>query len=229
MSDRFDELLGKVLSEESAVEPRAGLERRVMARVGERSAAASRRWMFAAWAGGLAVVAVVLVVLLPGRPVVRAVRHDGLAVSNPAAASLGHGLPSGAKASSRSMMYGILRPRSGQASEAVPLSKTGRSPDDVSRGVSAERAAAPRRSGASGKQVVQAEEAALPKLDVFPSPAPVDVFPGPVADERQDAAAELSSPKAAEALLALQKEQKEPIQVAAIQIAPLEPDAGRNR
>jgi len=215
MSDRFEELLGKVLSEESAVEPRAGLERRVMARVGERSAAASRWWMFAAWAGGLVVAAVVLVALLPGRPKARAVGHVGLAAGNPAAASLGHGLPSGAKASSRSMMYGILRPRSGQASESVPLSKTGLSSDGVSRGVSAERAAAPRRSGASGKQVVQAEEAALPKLDVFPSPVGLG-------EHDRAVAALVSSPKALAELVSLKQEQEEPVRVAAIRIAPLQ-------
>jgi len=204
MSDRFEELLDKVLREENAVEPRAGLERRVMARVGERSAAASRRWMFTAWAGGLGVAAVVLVVLLPGRPKARVVGHDGLAVSNPAAASLGHGLPSGAKALPAPTIYGTA--------EAVPLSKAGSRPG-AARRVSAEMGATSRWAEASRKHAVE-DEAALPKLDVFPSPV--------VTEEDRATAAALRLTEAAEAMASLQKEQREPIRIAAIEIAPLQ-------
>lgn len=207
----FDALLDGVLSEDAAAEPREGFEARVMAQVGAASPAASRRWMFAAWAGGLAVaaVAVVLVVLLPGRHELRTVRHDGLA------ASVGSKLPSGAKAPSASTTDGILRLRSGQASEAVPLSKTRPRSGGTARRVNTEITVA----------AAAHEETRLPKLDVFPSPAPTDVFPTPVANnEGRDAAAALSSPKAAEALLELQKEQEGPIQVAAIVIAPLNPE-----
>jgi len=96
----------------------------------------------------------------------------------------------------------------------VPLSKASPSPDAVSPGARAERAAASRRSGASGKQAVQAEEAALPKLDVFPSPV--------VTEEDRATAAALRLTEAAEAMASLQKEQREPIRIAAIEIAPLQ-------
>lgn len=63
----------------------------------------------------------------------------------------------------------------------------------------------------------------LPKLNVFPSPAPVDMFPRPVkANEGEGQLAELRSKKVAEALAALHQEQDEPIQIAAIEIAPLQ-------
>lgn len=116
MSDRFDVLLSKVLHEENTVEPLAGLEERVMARVREASAPASRWSMLAVWVGGLGVAAVVaLVVFSPGRLGMQAVGHAGLAASNPAALSVERGLPSGAKAPPTLAIYG--------AAKAVPLSK----------------------------------------------------------------------------------------------------------
>lgn len=63
----------------------------------------------------------------------------------------------------------------------------------------------------------------LPKLDIFPSPAPVDMFPRPVkASEGEHQLAELRSKKVAEALVALHQEQNEPIQIAAIEITPIQ-------
>ena len=210
MSDRFDELLDKVLREESAVEPLAGLEERVMARVGEASVPVARRWMFAAWAGGLGVAAAViaLVVLLPERHQVRPVHHAGLA-----AGVVGE-VPSGAKENAEEWSGSGEVPSAAKAA----FSNDGLSTRLKSRPFKANARAELRRAS-----VALDEEARLPKLDVFPSPAPADVFPTPVV-EGQEAAAVSISPKAAEALLALQKEQAGPIQVAAIVIAPLNPE-----
>ena len=65
---------------------------------------------------------------------------------------------------------------------------------------------------ASRKHAVE-DEAALPKLDVFPSPV--------VTEEDRATAAALRLTEAAEAMASLQKEQREPIRIAAIEIAPL--------
>jgi hypothetical protein len=69
------------------------------------------------------------------------------------------------------------------------------------------------------------EVESLPKLDVFPTPAEVDMFPKVVqanGGDRQLVA--LTSKKVADALAALQHEQNEPIRIAAIEIAPLQTD-----
>jgi hypothetical protein len=79
------------------------------------------------------------------------------------------------------------------------------------------------------KRVVDEAES-LPKLDVFPTPAEVDMFPQPVkANEGRRQLAELKSKKVGEALTALQQEQSEPIRIAAIEIAPLQTDGNSQR
>lgn len=71
--------------------------------------------------------------------------------------------------------------------------------------------------------IVASVDKPLPKLDVFPSPAPEDIFPRPVkASEGEHQLAELRSKKVGEALAILRQEQNEPIQIAAIKIAPLQ-------
>ena len=81
----------------------------------------------------------------------------------------------------------------------------------------------PRGSVRPENAIVARVDKTLPKLDVFPSPAPVDMFPRPVtADEGERQLTELRSKKVVEALAALHQEQNEPLQIAAIEIAPLQ-------
>jgi hypothetical protein len=72
-------------------------------------------------------------------------------------------------------------------------------------------------------EIVARVNKALPKLEVFPSPAPEDIFPQPVkANEEERQLSEVTSKKVGEALAALRQEQSEPLQIAAIKIAPLQ-------
>jgi hypothetical protein len=192
VSDRFDELLDKVLREESAVEPLAGLEQRVLARVSEAAVGASRRWrMLVAGGLGVAAAVVALIVLLPrAKP-----------VTTPGTAVL----------SSQPVVH------SSDQTGSLSLNA-----------VKAPRVERVHRVEIGRISAAQDEKAALPKLDVFPSPAPVDVFPRPVGGsggEDKLAAAAMKSEKVGAALMDLQKAQDEPVRVAAIQIAPLEADA----
>jgi hypothetical protein len=92
--------------------------------------------------------------------------------------------------------------------------------------------AQPRISVRPGSKGVVDEAKFLPKLDSFPTPAKLDIFPRPMkANEGNRQLAALRSEKVAEAFMTLQHEQNEPISIAAIEIAPLQPDvnSGRDR
>lgn len=70
----------------------------------------------------------------------------------------------------------------------------------------------------------------LPKLEVFPAPAAVDMFPQPVKRNEADRQlAALRSKKVVAALVALHQEQNEPIQIAAIKIVPIQIDKAEGR
>ena len=196
----FDALLDGVLRKDAGAEPRDGFEARMLAQVGAASGAVSRWWMFAVWAGGLTVAAgmVALILLLPGRHEVRTVPHDGLA------ASVEGQLPSGAGAPSAGAVYGTRSASLRAGSEAVPLSKTGSQSGGTARRVNKEMTVA----------AAAHEEVSLPKLETFPSPV--------VTEEDQATVVALRSPDAAKAMVSLQQEQKEPIRIAAIEIAPLQ-------
>lgn len=79
-----------------------------------------------------------------------------------------------------------------------------------------------------GKGVANEAES-LPKLDVFPTPGEVDMFPRPVKANEGDRQLAMRSKKVVEALAALQQEQSEPIRIAAIEIAPLQSDGNTER
>lgn len=173
----FDELLDGVLQEDAAAQPRAGLEGRVMARIGTRRPGRNR---FALWAGslGCAAIAVVVIVISPR--------------TKPAS------MPAPANMAARAIegYAGLSNSDSRMNLHASP---------QVER---------PRRT--------HRQKAALLKRDVLPSPGPVGEFPAPVGvDDARTAARELSSAKAARALLDLRTEQAKPVRVAEIQIAPL--------
>lgn len=73
-----------------------------------------------------------------------------------------------------------------------------------------------------GHPVVVTEDRPLPKLDVFPSPAPVDVFPSPIHTGRRQAVPAELSVQAGAALVSLREEQSKPLRVEAIEVAPIE-------
>lgn len=80
-----------------------------------------------------------------------------------------------------------------------------------------------RRSVAREGAMVARVDKSLPKLDVFPSPVPVVMFPLPAkGNEGGRQLEELRSQKACEALLSLRQEQNQPIHIAEIKITPLE-------
>lgn len=193
----FDELLDSVLREDVAAEPRADLERRVMARVrsDERLARGSvsqyrnrwRRWLFVPAAACLGMIAV-WYVADRGMPQPERIASR---VSTPAL-TVDSAIKAGTVESFRNLGGSgrALRNAHLRRDEAAP--KVGRHPD------------------------------ILPKRDVFPSPAPVNASLAAVgASDAQAAVRELRSVEAVEALLDLRREQAEPVRVAALQIAPL--------
>lgn len=180
----FDELLDEVLREDSSIQPRLGLEARIVARVrtgGQRRSV----WKFVAWGAAAALPVCVVALLVWPRSVPPV-----------------------------------------QRSESVPAAVV----STVSKKADLEPLSAERLKTARVKASVRPENAVvanvdkpLPKLDVFPSPAPEDMFPRPVkTNEGEQQLAVLRSKKVGEALAALHQEQNDPIQIAAIEIVPLQ-------
>jgi len=202
--NNFDQLLNQVLQEEAQAQPRAGIEGRVLARIRLEAVqpVAQWRWHRPAWlrpvpaAACLCVVLALCVVLvIPRSPHSSPVAKTSVPLDAGVAAA--HQAP-------------VVEPDAAFAGQSDnPPSPAKAAGPDASRRVV-------RRSAEVGK-------VPLPKLETFPAPAPVTIFPQPVApNEGGPQLAALRSQKVAEALAKLQQEQNEPIRIAAIQIAPLQ-------
>lgn len=202
----FDALLDGVLREDAAAEPRVGFEARLVAGVKAGAERESGRWWRRGWLlVPVAACAGVIAVVWYGA--VRShVRDHEAVVERPISRAASSGVDTAA--AKAEVAESRLR-----GDEAV--AKMGHT-------VSAGDERAVRKMG---RPVLVAYGSSgskpLPKLDVFPSPAPVSVFPTPVrAEDRRAIPAELDA-KAAEALQSLKQQQNEPVQVTAIRIPPV--------
>lgn len=203
-NDQVESLIDRALGEYADAEPRAGLEQRILARVRTDMAVteARARWIFPVWWGGFGVAAAVVAVML---------------------VSFGT-RPLGRPASVASVTSGVQTRGSGTGQQKTleRLPMAGKHPRTSLRSVAA----------AGERSSVRPAPDALPKLEMFPAPATVDMFPRPIeVSERERQLAALRSEKVDEALVALQQEQNEPIRIAAIQISliQMDEDTGRNQ
>ncbi len=217
----FDELLDGVLREDAAAQPGAGLEGRVMARVREeerlpqglilRLRSGWRSWLLVSAAACAGIVAVVWYVAAGGVS-----QPERIASRVPPPTLSAHS---------------VAKPEMGSGGNGHALRDAHlTTPPTNWRGPRLSDDKAVAKMG--HPTLVARETTPLPKLDVFPTPAEVDMFPRPVkatAEESQLAA--LRSEKVVEAIAALHQEQSEPIRIAAIEIAPLQTDgdSGRDR
>jgi hypothetical protein len=200
---RFDELLDGVLREDAAVQPRGGFEARVMARVKENAGQSigQRRWLRRGW---------ILVPVAACLGVILLIQHSSFELGNdhPANISVAH-------------RNSVVQPEIAVVKQSREMEM---------EAVSVPKAVMPGGAHRIMKRNTEIGTFPMPKLEMFPVPAAVDMFPRPVkASERESQLAALRSEKVAEAWVKLQQEQNEPIRIAAIEIAPIQLDADTGR
>ena len=199
----FDALMDEVLREDAQVEPRPGMERRILAgmQVEVSRTAVPRRWLRLWWMPAGACLGVVLGLSLI--PVVQHGRRER--VDSRAAA--------GASVTDARSIAGDAEGRAER--REMPLYQE-RKPGGVSR-------VAKRGSALRVERTGEVAETRLPKMETFPAVAQRGGFlPEPAsgsgAKELREA---VDSPQVAQALQGLKAEQERPLQVSAIEIKPL--------